>query len=384
MTTTLINENLNTLRNKTKLYNYLSSYFTRAYFKVEGEEFVFMLRGQTGVLQTSLPLRTPFKGKVYFSVDYMKWQLALQKFEYADEVNLDFTQNLLKISSPNSSDVINLGIIYFKEDSSEATIMDKFLPTKKNEILDKKKITITDEIVDALNFADSLFTAQSTQVNSIGLGRKDIMYADRATVMKIYLQSSLPDHLFFDDEGNSIGDYIFIHSLTIKLFNFLVKTSSEVYFTPDYGTLYWEDDNTQIFLVSEDRKVALPTAEEFEGIKPSSNNEFEVNTDTLKKSLDFFAGFYEGSVWKPVTFNVIPGKEVMLYYRHPSAEITKALSGAQGNVEGAFTVDSETLKKVIGKEYSSEDQIVINYDEEAPGIFIKTPKCEAVISKLDD
>ena len=384
MTTTLINENLNTLRNKTKLYNYLSSYFTRAYFKVEREEFIFMLRGQTGVLQTSLPLRIPFEGKVYFSVDYMKWQLALQKFEYADEVNLDFTQNLLKITSPNSSDVINLGIIYFKEDSSEATIMDRFLPTKKSEILDKKKITITDEIVDALNFADSLFTAQSTQVNSIGLGRKDIMYADRATVMKIYLQSSLSDDLFFDNEGNSIGDYIFIHSLTIKLFNFLVKTSSEVYFTTDYGTLYWEDDSTQIFLVSEDRKVALPTAEEFEGIKPSPNNEFEVNTDTLKKSLDFFAGFYEGSVWKPVTFNVIPGKEVMLYYRHPSAEITKALSGAQGNVEGAFTVDSETLKKVIGKEYSSEDQIIINYDEEAPGIFIKTPKCEAVVSKLDD
>lgn len=380
---TLTERNLNVLRNKIKLHNYISSLFTRAYFKIDKNIFSFSLRGQTGVFQTTVDLDTspeeitePF----YFSIDYSKWQTALQKFEGVKELNLEATSNVLKISSNESNDFINLGLLSFKEDSSEANVINNFIKTKKEESSKFNRLTLTVDLLNSFNFVDTLFSNQSTQVNSIGLSKRSIIYSDRATVLKINLDPSfIKEDLIIPNNG----EYTFIHSNTIKLFNLLSRTSSVVYFNENYDDLYWEDEDSALYMILEERKIALPTPGEFEAIKPHEGGSFKAPVSVIKNGLDFFTGFYEGSMWKPITFEVHADEETVLHYKHPVAEITKTLNNIIGTEEGTFTVDSETLKKILNK--SLEDsEAIINYDEEAPGIYLLIDNCEAILSKLED
>lgn len=377
----LTRDNLNIFKTETKLLNFLSAFFTRAYFKATSEFFRLMLRGQYGVFQTTIPAVTTTLDKpIYFSVDFNKWQIALQKFEGSSSIVLEFTPNLLKITSPDSSDVINLGVLYFKEDSPEAIVLDNFLTSKREEIFNQHRLTFTPEVVDALNFADSLFTSSTSQANSVGLGQQDVIYSDRSAVLKISLKDSLPSELFTD------SDYIYIHSTTIKLLNYLTPTSNEFLFNSDFGTFYWEDFNSAIYMVSSDRKIALPSDEEFQAILPQGNGYFSTKLASLKQGLDFFTGFYEGSMWKPITFKAEKGKEVLLHYHHPTAEITKELDGVEGTEDGIFTVDSETLRKIITKLLLNDPEatLKVSYDEDGPGVLLEAPSCLALVSKLED
>lgn len=381
---TLTRRNLDILKNKIKLYNHISSLFTRAYFKVDSNNFTFMLRGQTGVFQTTMTLDIPLdpsEDSFYFSIDYSKWQIALQKFENTEALNLETTSNLLKISSKDSNDLINLGLLTFKEDSSEAVVINNFIASKKAEASSFNKLTITPTLLNSLNFVDTLFSNQSSQVNSIGLNKKNIIYSDRATVLKINLTSdAFLENLIIPNNE----EYIFIHSNTIKLFNLLFKTSGVMYFTDTYDDLYWEDEDSSLYMILEERKVALPTQEEFESIKPQDAGQFEISLGSIKNGLDFFTGFYEGSMWKPITFEIFPNKEISLHYKHPIAEITKTLNNVVGSKESIFTIDSETLRKILNRASENTGSVIFSYDEDAPGIYILMGNCEAVLSKLEE
>lgn len=388
MTTTLLREQLDELQVKNKIYTYLSNLFTKAYFKVDEENFTLLLRGQTGVLQTDIACTSSEDKVLYYSVDFIKWQTALQKFETVSSIDLTFQKNLLKISSPECADVINLGIIYFKEDSNEAIILNSFIKTKREELVSQKYLALNDNILESLLLADSLFNTQTAaSINSVGLGMYDTMYADRSVVLKILLNEALPSELF---EGLVKDDHIFIHSYLIKLLSLLYKFNTDTYFTSDYSTIFWEDSNTALLLVSEERKVVLPTVEEFEGIKPvDSTKGFEVAPSLLKNGLNFFIGFYDGSVWKPLTFKAVANKEVDLYYKHPTTEITKLLNNTVSNIDGLFTVDSETLRKLVfkicDKFPKDETSIKFNFDDDAPGIYMEVPGLyEVVLSKLEE
>ena len=378
MTITLTRYNLDILNEKARLFNYLNSFLPRAYFKISKNTFTFMLKGQTGVYQINLEIPEKVEKNVYFSVDYNKWQIMLQKFGSEDSILLETLENSLKVTSNKSSDYVNLGIIYFKENSSESTIINRFLESKKGETaVDSNKFVLNEETVDALDFADNLFNNQSFQSNSIGLSRDQVIYADRAVVLKINLQEP-PSRTIQED------DMAYIHSSTVKLINLLVKTSNIFYFdvSKDFGAFYWEDNISSIYMVSEDRKLVIPTEEEFEGIKPQGNYSIEVVNRDLKKCLSFFLGFYDGSAWKPAIFNVENSERVIVKYYHPSAEIMKSFE-AKVEGKGNFILDSETLRKILVKT-DEEELLHIFFDEKAPGILIKSSKYEAVISKLEE
>lgn len=393
MTTTYLSkEDINKLQAKSKLFIYLSNLFTKAYFKVTESTFTFMLRGQTGVVSINIPCQafgiSSQDPEIYYSVDFPKWQTALQKFENVNTLKLSFTKNLFQISSSTSADVINLGVVYYKKNSNEAIIIDSFLASKRDEMVSSEPLCLNDSIIESLNLADSLFTSQvSSSINSVGLSAYDVMYADRSVVLKILLKKALPEELFSNLKND---DHIFIHSYFIRLFDHLYKFDPHIYFSPDYSTIFWEDSNTALFIISEDRKVALPSAEEFEAIKPQDmSNSFEVLPSTLRSGLNFFTGFYEGSVWKPLTFKMSKNQEVNLYYKHPTAEITKLLNSTICTSEGTFAVDSETLRKITSKvcDKFSKDEAAITFvfDTEAPGIYMNVPELyEVVLSKLEE
>lgn len=378
-------EQIEVLIRKIKLCNTLNSIFSKMYLKISKDKFEYILRGATGVFKVSIDIESDFENPVYLAVDYNKWQMTINKFEFVKELVFSLKNNVLKVTS-NEGDkegVISLGTVNYNESSSEARIINEFLPNKKGELAGEKgiMITFTEEITNTLKFMDNFFSIQASKVNSIGLGKKDIMYSDRATVLKYTLSEELPKEYFkFLKEE----DYIHIHSFVVKLLDLLCKTSPNVYFNNDYSSLYWEDDNSALFLVSEDREVALPTAEQWEMIKPSENNSITFAPSALKDCLNLFIGFYEGSMWKPISFDISTNK-TSLFYKHPTTEVVKDLEGAEGNAEGSFILDSEALRRVVSRADDQKlESMTIFYDDEAPGVLIKAGDLEAILSKLEN
>lgn len=381
MKVTINEEQVQVFVKRMKFCNTLSGVFSRLYFKIGGGELVYLLRGGTGVYRIKLDVDCNDSPR-YFAVDYNKWQMALLKFDWASELVFDVKDNSLSLMSNKgrAGGVISLGISNYNSTSSEALVIEKFLETKKNELSNGKVVEFTEEIVNDLAFADNFFAIQASKVNSVGLGKKDVLYSDRATVLKLHLSEELPDEVF----ENLGEDYIHIHSFTIKLLKSLTTTNSEVLFSKDFGSLYWEDEYSALFIVSEDREVAFPTEEQWEMIKPSKDCGVIIGTELLRKGLEFFTGFYEGSMWKPISFS-LGTQESFLTYKHPTSEVVRPLEGVAGNIDGSFNVDSEALRKVVSRiDDSKIKELNLYYDDEAPGIYIEAGDLEAVLSKLEN
>lgn len=384
----LNNYQLTTLKAKSKLYSILNNVLTKAYFKLSKNSFEFCLRGGNGLIKTTIPIE--YEGnEVYFSVDYSKWVVALQKFENSEQIQFSLGGNLLSLRENTNTDIINLGIIKYDKDSSEADVIDNLITRAGDEVKARNnEMTLTEELLDAFSLADSLFISQD-KYNSIGLSKKDVMYSSRAIVMKIKLQEKLDDNLFKDLEEDE--SYIFIHSFVLKLLPLLSKFNSLVYFSEDYGIIYWSDSDTEMVFTSESRKVALPDESQWEAIKPqNSESYFEVGLEELAEGLSFFNGFYTGTVWKPITFEIEANKEVILTYKHPTTEITKTLNNVTSPYSGKFMLNSEILEKLVNRirNHYKEDRVdmLINYDDEAQGVYcsVGSGDYEMVLSKLTD
>ena len=384
----LNNYQLTTLRAKNKLYSTLNSVFTKAYFKISNNAFEFCLRGGNGLIKTTLPIE--YTGdSIYFSVDYSKWVVALQKFENSEQILFTLGGNLLTLKEGNNADVINLGIIKYDKDSSEADILDNLLPSASSTVKARdNEMILTDELLDAFSLADSLFISQD-KCNSIGLSKEDVMYSSRALVLKIRLQDKLEDNLFKDLPSDE--NHIFIHSFVLKLLPLLSKFNSIIYFSDDYGVIYWSDTDTELIFTSEARRVALPDEEQWQSIKPeNSESYFEVDLNSLCEGLSFFNGFYTGAVWKPITFEVEANKEVILTYKHPTTEITKTLNNVSSPYSGRFMLNSEILEKLANKirnHYKEGNvEMLFNYDNDALGVYcsVGDGDYEMVLSKLTD
>lgn len=377
--------NLNILKDRYKIYSYLSGSFTKSYFKIDGNSFNYYLRGSLGMMRTSFEVETTNTDKYYFSVDTSKWMNALQKFDYADNINITLTKSLIKINTDSSNDIINLGITTYADGSSEASILDTFIVSNEP-TFDDAKLYLTEDLLDNLYLASSLFTIQG-KVNSIGLGPRGVIYADRATILKSYFTEDLDMDIFKNLSEDDA--YIYVHNFTIGLLPLIAKLSEDNYirFTPDYGTIYWSDDNSTIILSSEHRELSLPSDEMLDQIAPQDmEGQFDVDIEELKNDLAFFTGFYEGSVWKPITITSVANKEITLRYRHPSADITKEIPNVTCDYDGTFILESESLRKILSKVKIKDDPTVtFSFDEESIGVRCSIGKqCDVVFAKLED
>lgn len=386
----LTSEHLAVLQNKAKLNSFFNNTLTKTFFKVSNTQFILFQRGTSGAFSITLDITNSNlkdNEKLYYSVDYSKWNNALAKFSNFSEINITVKKNMLTLSTSGTSDVINLGIISYDIDSSEAILIDSFIDNRKNDLIDEDTtLVLTEELLENFQLADSLFSAQGKN-NSIGLSENEVIYSDRSVVLKIHLLDTLPNSLFKNLRGE---DYIFIHTFFLKMFSLLSKTSDTVQFSRDYETIYWEDDNSKLLISSESREVALPTQDQWEAIKPvDENSSFTISLASLSEGLNFFTGFYEETAWKPLTFD-INKNSVVLYYRHPTTEISKALGDVDllSTTEESFMISSEILGKIInkvGNRFSLEEQVFINYDDEAPGIYCRVNNTyEFILSKLID
>ena len=386
-TFTLNNYQFVTFFNKAKLFATLSSLLTKAYFKLEEGLFHFYLKGSQGIIHTKVS--SSYSGTpIYFSIDYSKWVTALQKLESCDQMKITLTNSLFTIQASNTADVINLGISYYSSTSAEAQEMNDKINQESAELkTENRELILNDDLLEALSLADSLFVAQG-KANSVGLFKNSVVYSDRNVVLRTQLTEELSDNLFKDAKDVCI----YLHSFVIKLLPLLNKFSSSIFFSEYYDEIYWCDADTELIFISGNRQVALPDEEDWQAIKPSNEDSFiEMNLDELKEGLSFFTGFYTGTAWKPLTFTVIPNKETILSYRHPTAEIKKAFSNINSPYAGSFILDSDTLGKIVTKvlmKYGDKDTptMIMNYDEDAPGVYcnINNGEYEIVLSKLQE
>ena len=381
-------ENFGKFLINSKLYQYLYNNLTKAYVHVVNNTLSFYLKGNIGTFKQDFVV--DYEGDpITFFVDFGKWFNAIQKFEYADSINITVTKSAIKISTPDSPDTINLGIISYTKDDADIVALMAKLPNEKKKILGQKlALTMNDEMISDFNLASSLFINQG-RVNSIGLGRTGIIYADRSTILKTKFTFDVDDSLFKNLESGE--DYIFIHAQLINLMNLIYKENPVINFSEDYEQIYWEYDGMELVYIYENRDLAIPTDEQLDAFSPQDpNSYFEVDLGTLKDALTFFNGFYEGSVWKPITFNCVANKEVTMRYKHPSADITKELP-CSCNTDGVFVLESDAIKKVTSKvkdkrtEKSGSMKVKICYDDEAPGILCNIGDyCTVIFAKLED
>lgn len=388
----LNNTNLQILQKKNKLYTLLNTKFDKAYFKVSKGTFIFALCNNNGIITTELPIE--YDGDVkYFSLDYRKWQIALQKFSGVDSIKVSIEDALLKLYVEGSFDEINLGIVSYASDSLPAKQIDDFAPNKAKEVKESNHtLVMTPEIRNYFDLANSLFTTQA-RINSIGVSQTNVMYADKNCIVKENLSEPLSDELFMclDPEDN----HIYLHTFTVKIMDILKDFNNVFYFNDEYELMVWEDENTHLVIFSDDKNISLPTDEQLESFLPEDKEAyFEVNLSDLKNSLAFFVGFYSSETWQPIRFTIEKDKDIILSYNHPTSEITKTLTGVRGTKEGTFLLDSEVLRKILAKlDYKTSDSepiIRVNYDEkdsgnDAPGVYFTIDTTyEFLISKLLD
>lgn len=384
MTFKLSNSQISKFYGKSKLYSQISKYLNKAYFKLTQGKLLLQLKGQNGIFQTAFDV--DYSGdNVYFSTEYSKWVTVLQKFSLAPEINIDIDNNSLKFAGGKGYGTVRLGISTFKATSSEAIILDKFIDTKSTEIVAANHVlNLTPTLLSTLALTNSLFLNQDT-VNSIGLDKDKAIYSDRVIVLKAALSEKLPNELFIVESTEV--PVIYIHSFFLGLFPIFARTSATVYLSKDYNTLYWKDEDSDFIFVSDSHEVALPSAEDWEEIKPSTNNYISFSLRMLRDTLGFFDGFYEGNTWKPITFEIFKDKEVTLNYKHPTTDISRDLEFKEATADGSFSVDSGTLAKLCSRLVEMfpdlDVEAKIYFDEEAPGVFIKaSDDYEAVLSKL--
>ena len=378
------NYNLALLQEKSKLYGYLNGKLDKVCFKLDGTDFVVALNSGDGEVLTNLEVEyengsTPDTTALYFSTDYQKWATTLQKFNGAECLHISLGESLMRVKIDGSQDVINLSLIYYDDCSQQADAITRFIAARRDEIKGfNHKLVLTPEILADFDLMGNLFTTQG-RINAIGVSSTDVMYSDRSVVVKANLDEELPAELF--DSLPDDDNHIQIHSFTLKLLDILSEFNKEAWFDSDYEVLYWADEHTELVLSSEAKVLALPTAEQLEGIKPiNKDTYFDVNIDTLREGLAFFTGFYDGDIWKPVTFTLNKGEDVVLRYQKPSADLTKVLEGVESPFNCTFSVDSETLRKILQKikdRYPNEELVVrfncdddtVPSEDEAPGVY---------------
>ena len=385
MNIVLTSNELDTLKVYSKVYDYLSDKFTKAYFKLSKGELTYFLRGAQGTWRTIM--QVDYDGAPeYFSIDSKKWANALQKFAYADSINFSLQKNLIKLSVDGNNDVINFGISRYAEDTSEAAIMNTSFNLEDNSY--PFHLTLTDDVMDDLSLASGLFISQS-DVNSIGLGKKGVIYADRATILRTKFNNPIDD-VFFTNL-NEDEEYVYIHEYLIGLFQLLKRTNPEVSFNPSYDSFYWTDGVSEIILAQEFRELSIPTQEEINSIIPKNKDSyFEVSLEELKNALDFFTGFYEDSAWKPLTFTSVANKEISLRYNHNQSDITKELSVVCG-YDGSFILGSDSVRKIAMKvkdrREDTTDPLMVRFtfDNEALGVHCEIGNfCDVIFAKLED
>ena len=357
---TITQKELAILQEKGKLFNYLSSTMTKTYFAIGDGKFVVFFRGAKGAAKLTLDAPGATEPARVILIDYGKWLNAVTKQSFAEEITISLTDKYLKVSIDGSSDMISLGITSYDSSSSEAETLFNFIESLRQTATNR--IRMTEDTSDVLSVATAMLSTAAHN-NAVALTNRSVMYADRSIVLKAFLQEPLELK-----EGVTVE----VHKYTVGFMQQAMRFGDTFFFNDRFDTVDWEsrDGSMIAIMASEPCEIAIPTAEELEAIRPGAKfGTMSIDHRSLDSALEFFNGFYEASVWKPITFSLDPSGS-KLYYKHPTTEISKELD-ATVDLAAEFALSSENLAKLLSRSISRNSEqldVVFSYDTEAAGV----------------
>ena len=379
-------DQISSLREKTKLQNYLSALLSnRMYVKASKTEMVLYIGSNQGAYKINLRVSDAedFEPS-YFSVDVAKWMNTLDKYSFATRISFQLKGTSLVVGEEGSRDTISLGTIYLDPASDEINCLENFVELNSENV--NTEIKLSASLIKDIECASSLFMQQGSN-NSIGVSSSKIIYSDRATVLTAYLEENPFEH--------EQSTFVPVHKNVINLLPLLSSENSRIFTNEDFSEFYFEDDTSKGILASRDCEIEIPTEEEIDGISPHEDcsgwGSFKTDLATLRQSLDFFKGFYEGSQWRPITFENIDG-EVNLRYKSATSNIFKSLETSEASLsQCSFDLCSDIVEKITNKAISrlgADSSVTIDYDDESVGTRIvisddNKVKYLAVLAKLE-
>lgn len=382
----LKNEQIMALQNKNKIYSFLNGEGTRTTFRVGNGKFTFILSNDSSVLETTVEAETSGNDIVSFNMEYSKWLMLLQKFSSYGEVDIDVSEGILKISTSESYDKGVYSVASYEE-FTNFNDSDTMLEPKRSDILKNgKSLFLTDELVSNFELMNTMFSIQSSG-NTIGLDEDSIIYADGSVIVKTFISEPVPQNFFeYREDGKR---YIFISRNILKLMSLLYRSNAEIHFSDTYQEIYWSDDDTEIIFSGQTITSELPSDDEYNSYTVFNNGgKITMTSKVFKEALSFFDGVYEGSEWRPLTFEVSSENGLTIKYESQTTSLSKHVDGISCNVDSSFTLSSDILKNIVSKindRFGSNADICIEYDDSSSGVYLTSSDTyESVLAKLED
>lgn len=385
----LYKDQLDILNRNNKLYSNLYGSMNLAKFLVGNNGFIFSLMGDVGAISTKVNAETSESSYIAFSMPYNKWQTITLKFSTYNCVNIHVTSKTLRVYTDESSDEAIFSINRYNEYNDPGSIVNEYAVKQIiNNVKSFNELYMTDELSSDLDLLHNMFSLQSNG-NTIGLGRDSLMYADGSLIVKTKLTEPIQESFFKDTDE----DYVYISDDIIKLIGLLDSKSKVFKFTCNYDAIYWNDENTELYYQGSVQKSELPSDEDFENFKPSTDiSTVSIPANLLKESINFFNGVYENNDWKLLRFNLSEANGLNLIYtdRDSTVHYTKHVDGIMCGFDSEFNLASDVVKNITDKtlkRFGPTESINITYNNDPNTISVLinvSDLYEAILVKLED
>lgn len=360
-----------------KTFNYIKGKLSRFYLQVNKEGIDLFFKDQSGIIKYSLPvtyINAPVAAKT-FSIDYTKFLNSLLRFQIEGAL-LSLTDTSLIIVDIN---VAAISVKLSATVSSES--LNEILEAKERDIPKLIEYSHGDELNDIFHLTSKLMNNGNPN-NCLAIIDGDVAtYADRSLIYKEKCKTDFLDAM------------VSIHSYLI---GFIINTQhhleAKYYFDFINNALFFKSKDVQAYLLSEKPDVSIPSDKDLEDIRPDiadkDTNLFEIPIIELINSLDFFEGFFERDVWKPITFS-FKKNEQKLCYESPLTSVEKPFENMLFTIkhETEFTLMSTPLQSVLSSILDKNPEAMISIKEKPnmPGVSVtvKDSNFELILAKLN-
>jgi hypothetical protein len=368
MTIKLSAETVKTILDRSKIFSALQTQVSKYYCTVTADKKlkVIIKNGSRSLFETSFSIESSDIKELYFSVDFDKFLNALKKMP--GDVDISIDEKNFTVVSTVSGDRVTLTITIFDATSSEVDLLNTFFESKSKIFKEGYEFTYNPFCHYFFNVAQ--FFMNGIKNNSVALYKNKLLYSDRSIIVSV----DFPGEDFIAELKD---DYITVHKYIMNFMSLVFKYNGLFTFSKDKNFVSWKaDDDFKAILAIENCIITIPTEDDIKNIAPDSDDHYEFDDEPFMNAIDFFSGFYDSSIWKPIyitfpKFNTGKDQEVKFFYKQPMvAEIetlTKAIEVTKGNDEDVTCIlSSDALKQIVS--LCNDNSFFIKANNKQPGV----------------
>ncbi len=360
-----------------KSFSYLKNTLSRFFLQVSKEGIDFYFKDTAGIMKyhKNVEYITPPTGSKLFAVDFQKFINSCLRFQTQGAsisltdatlsiVDINNTTTVVKLSASLSSDDLD-GILQEKE-SIKSTLISYSHSEEMNNIF-----VLASKLMNNGNPNNCLAIVDGDTAT----------YADRSMIYKKKCETGFKEKL------------VSIHSFLVGFIsNTYHLSKAKYYFDFQNNALLFQSEDIQAYLLSDKPDINMPSDADLKQIRPDlkdikNSNVLKVSAIELASSLDFFEGFFERDVWKPISFK-LSNESQKLSYESPVTFVDKPFeTNFTINFNTEFTLTSSPLQAVLSSILEEGNDVEISLVEkpDMPGVSIKVEdqEFELILAKLN-